>query len=168
MKLTKKTLALGALIGGSMVGFSGDVNADTVAGTANAEIRTPVVLTEDTQLDFGIIELAGGAGDTINLDTANAASAFGSSTLAGTAASGVWSATGTSLTAVSISFSTGDTLTGLGTAMPIGGFAHNAGGSPALDASGDLSFNVGASLTVNASQTPGTYSGAYSVTVNYN
>ena len=58
-------------------------------------------------------------------------------------------------------------MTGPGTAMALGNFTHDAGGSPAFDGSGDLSFNVGADLTVNASQAAGEYSGSYSVTVDY-
>ena len=36
-----------------------------------------------------------------------------------------------------ISFSSSDTLTGPGTAMALGNFAHDAGGSPAFDGAGD-------------------------------
>jgi hypothetical protein len=51
--------------------------------------------------------------------------------------------------------------------MNLGTFTHDAGGSPAFDVSGDLAFDVGANLTVNATQTAGSYSGTYTVTVDY-
>ncbi len=162
----RKLLLAGFLTVGIIAGYAGHATADTVSGTANAEIRAAIALTETTEMDFGIIEPVAG-GDTITLTPAGGISASGASTLAGTAAAGVWDATGTASHAVGISFSSGDTLTGPGTAMPLGSFTHNAGGSPAFDGSGDLSFNVGAALTINASQASGDYSGSYSVTVDY-
>ena len=165
MKLNKLLLA-GALVGTSLIGYSQYAQATTTAGTANAIIVAAITLTESTQLDYGAIT-ADPAGDTVTITSAGVVSSTGSSTFSGSPAGGVWAATGAASTAVTISFSTGDTLTGPGTAMPLGTFTHDAGGSPAFDGSGDLAFNVGANLTVGATQTAGTYSGAYSVTVDY-
>ncbi len=160
------------LLGGvalvSLMAFAGhSAQAADGTGTATAEIAAAITVTEDTGMDFGIIG-ADVAGDTITIDTADSVSATGASDLSGTPASGVFTATGTASSTVGISFSSGDTLTGSGTAMPLGNFAHDAGGSPALDGSGSLTFNVGADLTVNASQVAGTYTGNYTVTVDYN
>lgn len=140
--------------------------AADVTGNASATIQQAIVLSEDTAMDFASV-IADASGDTITLTPAGSISATGASTFSGTPAAGAFSATGTPSAAVAISFSSGDTLTGPGTAMPLGTFAHDAGGSPAFDGSGNLSFNVGADLTVNASQTAGSYSGTYTLTVDY-
>lgn len=58
----------------------------------------------------------------------------------------------------------GDTLSSGGNTMAIGSFTNNSGGSLS---GGTDSFNVGATLTVGASQAAGSYSGTYTVTVNY-
>jgi len=55
----------------------------------------------------------------------------------------------------------------LGITMGLGNFTHDAGGSPAFTAGGTLALNVGADLTVNASQTAGAYTGTYTLTVDY-
>ncbi len=51
--------------------------------------------------------------------------------------------------------------------MTIDTFNHDAGATPTL-AGGSDTFNVGATLHVGATQAAGTYSGTFSVTVNYN
>ena len=58
------------------------------------------------------------------------------------------------------------TLTGAGTAMPLDDFSTNATGT--LNSSGTETFQVGATLNVGASQTAGTYTGSFNVTVAYN
>jgi hypothetical protein len=166
MKLNK-ILLLGALIGGTtLVGVSNNAKATDATGTATAVIRAAITLTEDSGMDFGEIT-PNPAGDVITLSNAGTATAASGSDLAGTTAASAFSSTGDALSAVSISFSTGDTLTGPGTAMALDTFTHDAGGSPAFDGSGDLSFNVGAELTINAAQTAGTYNGTYTATVDY-
>jgi len=49
--------------------------------------------------------------------------------------------------------------------MAVDDFDHNS--TLTLSASGTATFNVGATLTVNADQVPGEYSGSFSVTVAY-
>ena len=51
--------------------------------------------------------------------------------------------------------------------MTLNNFVHDAGGTPTTNGSGDLVFNVGGDLVVNAAQASGAYSGTYTVTVNY-
>lgn len=165
MKLNK-LLAIGAIIGGSTLGLSNQAHATDATGTATAVIRAAITLAEDTAMDFGLIT-PNPAGDVITLSTAGAATAASGSDLAGTPAAGGFTATGTALSAVTISFSTGDTLTGPGTAMALDSFTTDAGGSPAFDGAGDLNFDVGADLTINAAQTAGTYNGTYTATVDY-
>ncbi len=150
----------------TVVAFATQAQAADVTGNASATIQSAITLTEDTAMDFATI-VADAAGDTVSLAADDSISATGSSTFSGTAAAGAFSATGSPSAAVTISFSSGDTLTGPGTAMGIGTFVTDAGGSPAFDGTGNLAFNVGADLTVGASQAPGAYSGTYTLTVDY-
>mgnify|MGYP001169127445 FL=1 len=143
-----------------------EVKAADATGNASATIQTAISISEDTAMDFATI-LADAAGDTITLTPVGGISAANTSTFSGSPAAGAFSATGDASTAVTISFSSGDVLSGPGTDMALGTFAHDAGGSPAFNGSGNLTFNVGAALTVNASQTAGAYSGTYTVTVDY-
>lgn len=165
MKLYTKLLG-SAAVALATVSFSNDAFAADATGTATAVIRAAITLAEDTAMDFGIIT-PDPAGDVITMTTTGAVSAASGSALSGTPSSGGFTASGTGLTAVTISFSSGDTLTGPGTAMPLGSFNHDAGASPAFDGGGNLDFDVGAQLTVGAAQVAGTYNGSYTVTVNY-
>ncbi|MGH1403685.1 MAG: DUF4402 domain-containing protein [Alphaproteobacteria bacterium] len=165
MRMVKK-LGLLSVASVSAIAFASQAQAVDVTGDASAEIQESLTLVQDTAMDFATI-IADSTGDTITLDTADSVSATGASTFTGTAASGEFSATGTPSAAVTISFSTGNTLAGPGAAMGLGSFTNSAGGSPAFDGSGDLNFTVGADLTVNAGQAGGTYTGTYTLTVDY-
>ena len=161
----KKLLLAGAFVI-TAASLTTKAHATDETADASAQIENPIVISEDVSLDFATI-INDPAGDTITLTTAGAISGTGSSTFSGTPLAADFSLTGTPSAAVNISFSTGDTLTGPGTAMALNNFQHSAGGSPAFDGSGDLSFNVGADLVVNASQTGGAYTGTYTLTVDY-
>lgn len=123
-------------------------------------------LEEDNPMSFGAI-VVDPLGDTVVLTPGGVISGQNLSVFSGMAAGGEFSAQGDPLAAISISFSSGDALTGAGTAMGLGTFTHNAGGTPAFNGAGNLTFNVGATLTINASQAAGQYSGTYTVFVDY-
>jgi len=150
----------------SAIAFSSAAHATDETGDASASIVSPIVITETTSMDFASI-IADAAGDTVTLTPLSGISSTGASTFSGTTTAALFDVTGDGNAAVTIAFSTGDVLSGAGTDMPLGNFAHNAGGSPAFDASGDLQFSVGADLTVGASQTAGAYTGTYTLSVDY-
>ena len=134
-------------------------------GNASAQIQQAISITEDTAMDFGTVAVDG-SGGTVTISTAGAVTGPGGYTFSGSPAAGTFTASGDASTAVTISFTAGS-LTGPGTAMTLNNFTHDAGGSPTTDGTGDLTFNVGGDLVVNAAQASGAYSGTYTVTVNY-
>ena len=166
MRNAYKVLTLTALGAGLLTAPLMEAKAADATGNASATIQSPISVSETTAMDFATI-VADATGDTITLTPVGGISAANTSTFSGSPAAGAFSATGDASTAVTISFSSGDVLSGPGTDMALGTFAHDAGGSPAFNGSGNLTFNVGAALTVNASQTAGAYSGTYTVTVDY-
>ena len=146
-------------------------HATNQTGNASATIGTAITINEDTAMDFATI-ITDNSAQTVTLTSVGGISAGGGSyTFVGTPVAATFTASGTASQAVTISYSTGDTLTDNGgqggAAMALGNFADDAGGSPAFDGAGSLTFNVGADLTVGASQTPSTYAGTYTVTVDY-
>lgn len=60
------------------------------------------------------------------------------------------------------------TLSNGTSSMPVNGFTSDPAGSGVLSGSGSQVLSVGATLEVTASQPPGSYSGGFTVTVNYN
>jgi len=161
-----KLLKAGITIG--LITFSAtNVYATDTTGNATADISTVIALTENTPMAFGDI-LKDAVAGTLVLGTAGAITgAPGTYVLAGAPSAGQFTANGDASATVAISFSTGDTLISGANSMTLGTFTHNAGVTPALDGTGALTFNVGASLTVGATQATGAYSGTYTVTVNY-
>jgi uncharacterized protein DUF4402 len=127
-----------------------------------------ITLTENTALSFGTIGVVAGGG-TVTLGTSGSRTAPAGFFLSGATAAGQFTASATSSAkncAVVVSFTAGS-LTGPGNAMTINNFTNNAGASPTLNASGNLTFKVGADLIIGANQAGGSYSGTYTVTVIY-
>lgn len=145
-------------------GATGAFAADAT-GTGNATIATPIGIAASANLEFGSV-VAGASAGTVTISTAGARSVTGVTELGGTLQAASFNVTGEGTSTYSISFSSGDTLTGPGTAMSINTFTNDAGATPALTGGTD-SFNMGATLNVGASQTAGSYSGSFTVTVDY-
>ena len=138
----------------------------TSSPPALAACNKAITVAETQQMNYGTIAVTSGGG-TVTMAAAGTVTAPGGFTLSGLTAAGSFHVTGTNNCAVTISFVAGS-LTGPGTAMQIQNFTTNAGASPTLNpAGGQLNFNVGADLVVNAGQAGGSYSGAYTVTVIY-
>lgn len=154
------TLAVVGL--GSQAAFAADAT-----GTASVTIATPIAISQTTPLSFGTVVASGTAGTVVVSNASVRTTTGGVGALGGTPAAAVFNVTGQGTNAFSITLPTTVSLTGPGTAMNVTTFNHNAGASPAL-AAGAKTVNVGATLGVGANQTAGTYSGTYTVSVNYN
>jgi Mat/Ecp fimbriae major subunit len=138
--------------------------AGNVTAHASATILQQIVVTENTQMNFATIAPPPAGGNVV-LSTSGTITPAAGFVFLGAPAAGAFTATGAASQPAVVTFSTGDTLTGPGTAMPLGTYTQNAPAT--FNAAGNLTFNVGATLTVNANQTAGAYSGTYTVTVNY-
>lgn len=164
MKYFNKFVAAG-IAGLGVAATASSAFATDQTGNASAQIQQAISITEDTAMDFGTVAVDG-SGGTVTISAAGAVSGPGGYSFSGSPAAGTFTASGDASTAVTISFTDGS-LTGPGTAMTLNNFTHDAGGTPTTDGTGDLTFNVGADLVVNAAQASGAYSGTYTVTVNY-
>ena len=149
--------------------YSQTALAADVTGTATAEVLAPLGITQTTEMDFGTVAGETASATTVVLTTAGATSSIDGAFTSGTTAAGVFAVTGEASQAYSITLPADSTvtLTGAGAPMAVDGFNHDAVASPALDGTGNDSFNVGATLTIGAGQLAGTYNGSYTVTVDY-
>ena len=160
-----KALGVAAGLGVSVISTAALATDET--GDASAQIQQAITIVEDTSMDFGNIAVDGTA-QTVTLSAAGVvAGGGGVYDFSGSPTNAQFTVSGDASTAVTISFSTGDQLTGPGTAMDLDTFVHDAGGSPAIGGGGTLVLGVGASLDVNGPQTSGAYTGTYTLTVNY-
>lgn len=148
----------------------------TVTGTtADAEIITPLALTETGQLNFGKLSVTSAPG-TLVLSTAGVRSATGGvnwvpASTATTATYHVVGAASTGYTitvpgTITVNRSGGGTMTI--TSKVKAATAADGVSSGTLTALGTDDFAVGGTLNVGASQTVGAYTGTFDVTVNYN
>ena len=167
MKIANLSRTMAALTLVSAFAVAGTAEAADATGNASATIATPISVSENTSLAFGTI-LAGASQSTIVVSTAGARSVgSGDATLlGGTPAAAAFDVTGEGSTSYSVSFTAG-TLTRAGGSetMTVDTFTDDSGGS--IAGGGSDSFNVGATLTVAANQTAGSYTGTYTVSVDY-
>jgi len=168
MNTTISRFAAVAVVALSGAAFSNAAQAADATGNASATIATPIAITEGTALAFGTI-LAGASSSTIVVDTSGGRTVGSgdASLLGGTVSAASFDVTGEGSSTYSVSFSSGDTLTDGSNTMSLGTYTTSNSGSGTLSGGTD-SFEVGATLTVGASQAAGSYTGTYTVTVNYN
>lgn len=140
--------------------------ANDYTGVITTEIREPLILQERDEMNFGIIA-PDPAGDQITLNTNNTIDTVNSSQSLGGQQFGRFRITGTPNSIVTYSFSSGDFLSGPGADMPFGNYTTNRPASFALNNNGRKQIRIGATLTVGPNQVAGTYSGSYTITVNY-
>ena len=147
---------------------------NTASGDASvgARIITPITITNTASMEFGNL-LETGSEYAVVLGTGGTTTGDNRPTgLAGTIQSAGFDVTGESGATYTITFleyvilNNGET--GSGNEMTLNNFTSSKTGDTGTLNSGNDSFTVGASLTVNAEQNSGDYTGTFSVTVNYN
>ena len=132
-----------------------------------ATILAPISISSSGDMDFGTMVTTGTAG-TVTVTPAGARSSTDVDLLGGVPSAASFDVTGEGNANYSIAFSSPAMLSSGGDTMTVDTFNHDAGATPSLPPGGSETFNVGATLHVGATQAAGTYSGTFSVTVNYN
>jgi hypothetical protein len=171
----KKLTLLVALL---LVGFSANAIAANPSvsktATATAVIVTPIGMTKTADLSFGNI-VASAAGGTLVVSTSGGTTYTGVSapSAAGTITAASFDVTGAAGMTYAITLPSTFTLSdGASHSMSVGTFTDAAasGTLGTLSGTGTQTINLGATLTVGASQVAGTYTNAAdcTVTVNYN
>ncbi len=145
------------------------MDCGTVQATVDvtATLLAPVSISSSGDMDFGTMLTTGTAG-TVTVTPAGARSSINVDLLGGFPAAASFDVTGEGNANYSIALPSSATLTRGATTTTVDTFTDDAGVNPKLPAGGSETFNVGATLHVGATQASGTYSGTFSVTVNYN
>ncbi len=141
-------------------GFSDFANVDIT-------VLAPISISASGNMDFGTMVTTGTAG-TVTVTPAGARSSVNVDLLGGVPSAASFDVTGDGNANYSTTLPSSTTLTSGGNTMTVDTFTDDAGVNPKLPAGGSETFNVGATLHVGATQASGTYSGTFSVTVNYN
>jgi hypothetical protein len=152
-------------------------HALAIDASANATVLMPISIAKNADLNFGnffgalagSVTVAPSSANTRTMDTVTAPT-----TSTGTVSAAKFTVTGNAGTTYSVTLPvTPATLTGPGAAMPIAAASFVAKLADGVTAPGTISsttevFYVGATLTVNAVQAAGAYTGTFSVAVAYN
>ena len=168
----KKTLVILTLVLASSTMLVTDGEAAEATANATAEVMTPIAISKTADLRFG--KFSALTGGTVVIATAGTRSATGAVVLSSTNAGGAasFNVTGDNdatyaitlpSSAVTITHGTDTTKT-----MSVGTFTSNPSGTGTLSAAGAQTVNVGGTLTVASAQASGSYTGTFTVGVEYN
>ena len=165
-----------AVVGAALaaVSFGSVANAATTAtATATAEILSTLAIVNDSGLDFGTIAVAGAGTVKVSANGLSDSCTAIALICGGTRAPAGFTVSGNDGAGVAVTLPSSATLTyvgwvGAGAAptMSVGSFTSYFPAGTTLVA-GSTTVNVGGSLAVAAAQAPGTYSGTFDVSAQY-
>lgn len=154
----------------TLILFSKEALSNTASsGQAQARFLKPLSIVQNQGMNFGVI-LPDSAGDTVVLSNPDIiSSTTGNSSFSGTRHYSLFTLTGEPYNTVTISVPNSFLLTGPGESMEVKDFHINLNQTynRTLSENGEHVVGYGSSLVINANQAPGTYTGSYAVTVNY-
>lgn len=165
--LRASTLTAIAATGLTATGAQAQVASSSVSASAKVKILKPVTITEDEALSFGTVIVGGVGSVSLPATAAGVAVCTSVTCLAGTSSSGQFTVAGTKNEKFSVTMPTTISMTGPGTlVLTLTNNVPTAGAK--LDNTGQYKLAVGGSFAVTALQPEGTYTGTYSVAIDYN
>lgn len=171
MRNSLRFVVVGAALAAALFATSASAAASATA-TATAQILQSLTLTADTPLNFG--QIAANTGGTVTLNADSTVSQTGTLVWTGTRVPAGFTVTGTKGVSVVVTLPTTASTLYLGgivtsaDKMTLDSFNVNPVSGIQLDpTTGSANFSVGGRLAVASAQTPGTYSGTFVVSVEY-
>ena len=174
LKITFAALVLSAMF--SVNAFAQGGNQQDATATAAAEVMVPLVLTKNTDIDFGLVA----RGDTPNLNPVTGDVTGGAGLSESATSIAKFTLTGQNGSSILVGWEKED-LTGIGDAIvftpavsfgatdtDFGGSIITDGSTQEIDALGTNYFWVGGSIAVDANQAAGEYEGSFKLIVEYN
>jgi len=171
IRLRFKAVTLFAIAGFvAILGSPSDSRAATTSASATATVVTPMAISKNADLLFG--KFVANTGGTVAMATTGTRTAGGAVVLfsqgsTSNAASFAVTGEGAYTYAITLPADGAVTLSSGGNNMAVNSFISNPSGTGTLTA-GAQTLLVGGTLTVSNAQAPGSYSGSFNVTVDYN
>lgn len=175
MNKTNKHILSGLAAAVVACAFSQAALALDVAGNAQATVIAPLGANEVDTLDFGNVAGVVGSTSTVTVTNAGVFSVGGGAYHeTGTGSQGTFDVYGDTGLTYSVSVPGNGVVSiddaGAGVPMPVNNFSSSVTTGGVIDGTtpdGAADFGVGAELTIGDGQLNGTYTGTYTVTVNY-
>jgi hypothetical protein len=157
-------ISLLAAVVATLSTFSVSAMAATATGTASATVLTPIAIAAGTALNFGT--LAGNAsGGTVVVTAGGTRSTTGTVVVtSGAFSAGSFTVTGTGAATFGVTYPASFNVVSNANTMAV----QVAGAATGTLANGTVALPVGGTLTVGANQAAGSYTGTYTMTVEYN
>jgi Domain of unknown function (DUF4402) len=175
MSKISRRLACGLVL--AAAGSAYAQQSSTANANATATIITPIAIAKTSDLGFGKLAV-GATGGTVAVSAADVVTIGGTGNTisqpaanTGNPAAAVFAVTGEAAFTYAITLPADGTVTlsdGATHTMAVNGFVSNPSATGTLSGGGSQTLKVGATLTVGNNQTPGAYTGSFSVTVAYN
>lgn len=168
----KKVIVILILVLASSAVFVSSGEATEATASATAEVMNPIAISKAADLRFG--KFAALTGGSVVIAADGTRSATGAVVLSLTNAGGAasFNVTGDNSATYAITLpSSAVTIThaiNILATMSVGTFTSNPSGTGTLSASGAQTVGVGGTLSVASGQTSGSYSGTFTVGVEYN
>jgi|GEM_PF-562827 hypothetical protein len=161
--------AQSGLTGSMTVGVE-DISAAEFAdatATVSATIIEPISISPTSSLNFGTVGVTTFPGS-LEITPSGATIPNNVTELAGGIASeGVFTVTGDGNAAYNVTLPSSVTLSSGSNTLIVDGFNHDGGATPTIAGGGSRDLSIGATLNIGANQLSGTYTGSYTITVNY-
>ena len=159
-----------ALLGWAVL-YACPASAANTTATGTAEIVTPLSLVNRTSLNFGAV-IAGASSGTVTIDpfTEARTTTGGVTAYGGTVSAAKFDGNTTAQSHLKIDIPNGSitiTRVGGGATMTVSNFTLNGNKNDWINATSLFTIQVGGTLNVGANQMAGTYTGTFTVTVNY-
>ena len=175
MKIMKKAIVLIILLTGFVATTFAQSNGTSTTATSTATIITPIGISNSVDLAYGNLAVNATAGTvllpaTLGTPTRVVTGGVTLPAVTGTVTAAKFTVTGQTNSAYTIGLPANGvvTITGTGTPMTVNDFTSSLTTNVGNTGTGSQDFYVGATLGVAASQTAGTYTGQFTVIVNYN
>ncbi len=177
-----KTIRFGAaaIAMAAAMGMSSVAHADTATADATAEVLDALVLNNDSALDFGTMIVSGTGGSVILFADGSLDCTAADVVCSGTTSVAGFSVEGTANKAVTINLPTSNvelrhpsytTATAAQHSIILNTFtsSENGGSGPevTLNGTGDATFDVGGTITLDGSEEAGVFEATFDVSVEY-
>ena len=175
MKNMKKIFVLVIILTGFVATSFAQSNGTSTTATSTATIITPISIANSVDMAYGNLAVNTSLGTVLLPATSGTPTRVTSGgvtlpAVTGTVTAAKFTVTGQANSAYTIGLPANGavTITGAGTPMTVNDFTSSLTSNSGNTGTGSQDFYVGATLGVAASQTAGTYSGTFTVIVNYN
>ncbi|WP_198912288.1 DUF4402 domain-containing protein [Parvularcula mediterranea] len=141
---------------------------DTADFTASALILEAITVTKSTDLDFASIAPDASTAATVEVTPAGARNCGAILTCSGTVSAASFSVTGADGATFAVTLPAAANITSGADTMLVDTFTSSLTGNTGTLTGGAATFSLGATLNVGAAQPAGSYTGTFTVTVDYN